>query len=104
MTSGSKPLISRRSAPIVIGSGKGRLVALLFVADQRAECGPHLAQAVDGDVLFPVERGQAAVPGGGDGDVVAALGHPGGDQPRLAVGAADERRVVVGGDQDPHSH
>jgi len=86
------------------GIGERRLMALAGVANQRGHCRAQLAHAVNDDAVALLAHGQPAVPGRCDGDLVAARRHVARQQLGLAVGAADERRIVVGGQQKSHAH
>ncbi len=64
--------------------------------------GAQLAQPVDRDAAVELIYGLLVLPDGCDRDLVAARLQLGCQHLRLALGPADERRVVVACDQDPH--
>ena len=82
--------------------GKRRLMALVLIAHERRHDRAQLAHPVDDDAVALLARGQPTVLRGDDGDLVSARGHVLREQPRLVLRATDERRIVVGDEQQSH--
>ena len=62
----------------------------------------QLTHAPDGEAIAAFDRWQAVLADGGDGHLVAARGQFQRKTTGLALDAADERRIVVAGQQDAH--
>jgi hypothetical protein len=59
---------------------------------------------VDGDAVVLLHVWRVVLPDGSDDDVVTATVKLHCDQTALDLGAADERRVIVGGEENAHKN